>query len=387
MGLFAAILFWSAWALVAAAAAYLLLATAAVLLHRAKPAPRWPSQPGVTLLKPLCGLEDGLEAAFRSFLEQETDAQVRFVFGAVDPDDAALALARRIAADYPGRSVAFVVDPRSHGCNPKVSNLINMAAGDLDEIVIMSDSDTVAPPGSLQRLIDALSCADVGAVTSLYRARPTPASGLVGVFGAWFIDGWFLPVAVLHARLGPLAVTYGPLTAVKREVLEQAGGLAALADHLSDDAELGRLVRAQGQRVAFAPDVVETLVNDATVHELFAHELRWARTVRGLDPAGYAASIITAPGPIPLLLALFSPGWLSFGALFGLVSLRCILVSATGRRFGRATGLQAPDPLTLWLRDQLCFAVWLAGYMVKQVAWRGQRLTVGSRAVLDPGAS
>lgn len=378
------ILLWAAWAIVAAAAAYLIVAAASVVAHRAARGPGWASLPRVTVLKPLCGVEDGLEAALRSFLSQQADAHLHYVFGVADPADPALALSRRVAADYPGCRVDFIVDPRTHGANPKVGNLINMAAVGLGEVVVMSDDDIIAPPGSLQALIDGLAAPGVGAVTSLYRARPGPAAGAIGRLGALFIDGWFLPMAVLHARLAPLAVTYGPLTAIRRDVLERAGGLAALADNLSDDAELGHLVRAQGRTIAFAPMVVETLANDRSLSDLFSHELRWARTVRGLDPVGYLASVITHSGPIPLLLALFSPGLASFGALLGLIGLRWMLVSLTARRFGRS--FAPPGPLTLWARDQLCFAVWLAGCVVKRVEWRGRRLTVGSGALLESGA-
>jgi len=94
--------------------------------------------------------------------------------------------------------------------------------------------------------------------------------------------------------------------------------------------------------------------------------------------------VITHPGPIPLLLAVYSPGLASFGALLGLIGLRWMLVGLTARRFGRS--FAPPRPLTLWARDQLCFAVWLAGCVVKRVEWRGRRLTVGSGALLESGA-
>ncbi len=376
-------IWWFALALTGAAIAYLLLALAAVAAWRPRRGPGWAQPPAVTLLKPLCGLEAGLEAALESFLSQETRSPVRFVFGVAHAGDPALAMARAVAARFPQRAVAFVVDPAVHGPNPKVSNLVNMAKGGLDEVVGISDSDIVIGPGALQRAIDALAAPKTGAVTALYRSKPGVAGDRVRNFGAWFLDYWFLPMAVLHARLAPLSVTYGPLTLIRREVLQGAGGLAALADHLSDDAELGRMVRAAGYEVAFTPDIAETLANDATYDELFDHELRWSRTVRGLDPLGFAASLVSHPGPLPLLLLIY-PGWISAFGIFVPTLLRWLLVHLVERRFGRAGGLARPGPIGIWLRDCYCFAVWAAACVTGQVGWRGQRLAVHRGDLLKP---
>jgi ceramide glucosyltransferase len=248
-------------------------------------------------------------------------------------------------------------------------------------VVVLSDSDIVITPGTLQRALDALAVPGMGAVTALYRARPGVAGDSWRNFAGWFLDYWFLPMAVLHARLASLSVTYGPLTALRGEVLERAGGLAALADHLSDDAELGRLVREQGVAIGFTPDIAETLVNDASHAELFDHELRWSRTVRGLDPLGFFASVVSHPGPL-VLLVLARPGWLAAALLLAAILLRWALAGLVEARFGRHADLPRPGALMLWLRDHYCFAVWAAACMVRRVGWRGQKLDIAHKGIL-----
>ena len=369
------ILWWAVLALCAAAIAYRLLALAAVASWKPARGPGWPTPPRVTLLKPLCGLEDGLEEALASFLGQQVSSPVRFVFGAARADDPALALARRIGARFPHCDVCFVADDEVHGPNLKISNLVNMAKAGLDEVVVISDSDVVIPPGALQSAINALSAPGIGGVTSLYRGRPGITGDSTRNFGAWYLDYWSLPMAVLHARLGGLDVTYGPLTAVRGEVLRQNGGLGSLAAHLCDDAALGRLVLAAGWQLAFAPQVAETLVNDAGPRALFAHELRWSRTDRGEHPLGNLATVVSHPGPLPLLL-LMQPGWIAACGIALPIMLRWALARLVEHRFGRAKSCARPGLLAIWLRDLACFAVWLAGLGSSQVEWRGQRLTV-----------
>lgn len=379
------IVWWIVLALSAAAVAYRLLALAAVAWWRPVESSSWITPPRVTVLKPLCGMEDGLEHALASFLAQDTDFSVRFVFGAARPDDPALAPAQRVAARYPDREVAFVVDGEQHGPNRKVSNLVNMAKQGLDEVVVISDSDVIAPAGALQAAVDALSAPGIGGVTSLYRGRPGVSADRIRSFGAWYLDYWALPMAALHARLGDLDVTYGPLTAVKREVLTQGGGLASLASHLCDDAALGRLVLASGERLGFAPYVVETLVNDAAPRDLFAHELRWSRTDRGEHPIGNLATVVSHPGPLPLLLLIY-PGWLAAAGILLPVVLRWLLARLVEKRFGRAETCQCMGLLGAWLRDLACFAVWAKGLASNRIEWRGQQLAVKRGGLLEHGA-
>lgn len=369
------IVWWTTLALCAAAVAFRLLALAAVASWNPARGPGWPVPPRVTLLKPLCGLEDGLELALTSFFTQHLASPVQYVFGAARADDPALVLARAIAARYPHCDAVFVADSQLHGGNPKVSNLINMCKGGLAEVIVVSDSDIVIPPGALQAAIDALSAPEVGGVTSLYRGRPGLAGNTVRSFGAWYLDYWSLPMAALHARLGALDVTYGPLTALRGEVLEQGGGFAALASQLCDDAALGRMVLASGYKLAFAPHVVETLVNDATASELFAHELRWSRTDRGEHPCGNLATVVSHPGPLPLLLMLYPGPVAAIGFILPIL-LRWLLARLVEHRFGRAETAARPGLAGIWLRDLFCWAVWLRGLTVGHVQWRGSRLAM-----------
>ena len=384
MALGVSLIWWAALGLSAAAIAYRLLAIWAVATWHPVSGPGWPGTTRVTVLKPLCGLEDGLEAALASFVGQETGQPVRFVFGAARADDPALALARRVAGSFPACSAQFVAEGAVHGPNLKVSNLVNMARGGLDDLVVISDSDVVIPPGALQAAIDALSASGIGGVTSLYRGRPGLAGEPTRSFGAWYLDYWSLPMAALHARLGALDVTYGPLTALRGEVLGQGGGLAGLAAHLCDDAALGRLVLASGMKLGFAPHVAETLVNDASPRDLFAHELRWSRTDRGEHPIGNLATVVSHPGPLPLLL-LLQPGWIAALGIALPVLLRWALARLVERRFGRAQSAARIGLLGVIVRDLACFAVWLRGLTASSVEWRGRRLAVGRGGLLETG--
>src|SRR5208337_2269430 len=81
--------------------------------------------PGVTILKPLHGAEPLLEAALASTCAQDFPT-LQVVFGTSRADDPALAVVERLRQRFPAVDIAVVVDPRRHGANPKIGNLINM---------------------------------------------------------------------------------------------------------------------------------------------------------------------------------------------------------------------------------------------------------------------
>ena len=81
----------------------------------------------VSVLKPLCGAEPNLERQLASLCRQ-THPCYQLVFGVRDPDDPAAATVARLARRFPELDIRLVADPRVHGSNLKVSNLINMRA-------------------------------------------------------------------------------------------------------------------------------------------------------------------------------------------------------------------------------------------------------------------
>jgi ceramide glucosyltransferase len=87
---------------------------------------------------------------------------------------------------------------------------------------------------------------------------------------------------------------------------------AAFANQLADDYAIGTAVRSHGLVVAIPGFTIGHACQEDSFASLWFHELRWARTVRAVDPAGFAGMIITHPLVLALLGALSPPkdsGW------------------------------------------------------------------------------
>ena len=330
--------------------------------------------PPITVLKPLHGDEPLLEAALATLCRQDYPAY-EVVCGVQDPADPAIAVVRRLQARFPGRRLRLVIDPTPHGANRKVANLINMLPAARHAVLAIADSDLHVAPDWLDRLAAALEAQDVGLVTTLYAGLPARPR-LIERLGAEQITHVFLPGALLARALGRQDCL-GATMLLRRATLERIGGLPALVDHLADDNVLGQKVRALGLRVALADTVPLTTVPEATLAALWRHELRWARTVRALAPAAFAASVLQYP--IVWSLAALA---LSGGAVWawGGLALAWGARAAAGRGIDRALrrrGVALAFPLPLWflpLRELISVAVLLAAFAGNRVEWRGQTL-------------
>ena len=337
--------------------------------RQTKALPTW--RPAITILKPLHGDEPMLEQALASFCAQDYPG-FQIVFGLHDPADPALHVIRRLRARFPHIDIDVVIDPKQHGVNRKISNLINMYPRAKHDVIVMADSDIHAPPDYLSQLASTLGREGVGLVTTLYAGLGASAT-VAARLGASQINHSFLPGALLARALGR-EDCLGATMALRRETLECVGGLHALVHHLADDAVLGRLVSARGEAVALAATLPATTVPEMQVSHLFAHELRWGRTIQSLAPVGFALSVLQYPlfwAGLAAVLSGFQPYAL---ATFGGVWL---MRAAVTMGIDASLGLATAVPVWLLpLRDLLSVTVILASYGGSEVAWRGHVLRI-----------
>ncbi len=351
--------------------AYLLAAALAVRrFARAVPPRLGSAPPAVTVLKPLCGSDPGLYDNLRSFCAQDYPCY-QVVFGVRDADDPALPVVRRLMADLPEADLALVVEGGPCGTNRKVGNLSNMMRAARHDLLVIADSDMRVGADYLARVVAPFADPGVGLVTCLYVGRP--AGGLWSQLGAMFINHGFLPSVLVGRLVGSRDGCFGATMALARDTLEQIGGFAALRDQLADDYALGAAVSALGRKVELSSEIVENQVLEPSFGSLWRHEMRWARTIRGIAPLGFAASAVTH-GVALAALAVVIGGFPTFAlaALAVALAARLLMVATVDRALGAV-----PSPLWLVpMRDLLSFAVLIASFCVNSVQWRGESFRV-----------
>ncbi|KAJ7092558.1 nucleotide-diphospho-sugar transferase [Mycena epipterygia] len=124
------------------------------------------SVPGVSILRPLKGLDTNLYENLESTFTQEYP-NYEILLSVADENDQALPVARELIAKYPNVACSIIIGEEKVGANPKVNNLIRSYRQAANDILWVIDSNVTAHPGTLARSVDAL----VGPPSTVTRRR------------------------------------------------------------------------------------------------------------------------------------------------------------------------------------------------------------------------
>ena len=261
------------------------------------------------------------------------------------------------------------------GANRKVSQLVHLAAAARHEALVISDADMRCGPEWLTALTAPLATPGIGLVTCLYRGEAAD-DGAWSRLAALGIDWHFLPNAALGEALGKAQGCYGATMTLSRTTLDRIGGFEPLLPLLADDHALGAAVRQAGLRVVVSPVIPAHVMSEPSFAALWNHELRWARTVRMLNPAGFLGLALTHPLAWALLAVVLAPGPLTLGVLGLTLAARLALAQ------GVDGALAVPGGWRRWawlpVRDLLSAAVWLAALWPGGVTWGSHRYRLGA---------
>jgi ceramide glucosyltransferase len=356
------------------------LATLAVLLGRRrrprKPGPR----PPVTILKPLCGLEKGLEENLRSTCRQDWD-ELQVVFSVDGPDDPALEVARAVQREVGEEKVTVAVGTGRREPNGKIRNLLGALPLARHDTLVISDSDVRLRSDYLEAIVPPLGEEAVGCACTFYRA--------VGARRWWerlellTVNADLVPNFVFAHVTGAARFVLGASTALRRSTLEAIGGLEALGEYLVEDFEMGRRVRAAGRRVVLVPYFVDTVVDLAGPPQWWGHQVYWDQNNRAAKPWGLFGTVVLKAVPFALLFAaarLFDP--LGLAVLGGALALRLAASAAFLAGIGDGVGLRS-----LWLlpvRDAAALVSWVLAFTRPIVIWRGAEFVLGADGRMVP---
>ncbi|MGV3625909.1 MAG: glycosyltransferase [Archangium sp.] len=347
----------------------------AIALRR--PVPTTTNTPGISILKPLCGLDDALEENLEAFASLDYP-NFEVLLGLKDRDDAAWPVAQRWAAK--DRRFRVVQQRTTPGLNPKVNQLVTLANEAEHELLMVSDSNARLPSSALRELAARFENEDVGCVTN-------PVSGLLHQSFGSLLDNLHLASGIGAAQLGAKTLAdrdlvVGKSMTLRRVALEQLGGFEHFVDVLAEDYVIGQDLRANGWRVEVAQTPVWNVSVSRSTKSFFERYLRWGvihRTAVSL-PTSLAQGLVN-PLPWLVLALLLSPSFELASMLLGAVVLKVALDASSAHAL-KCGPLGWRVVLAVVVKDALLFITWLNGFFSRTVLWRGRRLRVGARSRL-----
>ncbi len=345
--------------------AYCILAIAAALRHTGQEHARALAKPvSISILKPLSGLDEGLEENLRSYFEQDY-ADFEMLFAVRWESDPAVPIVRRLIAEYPAIPCKLIFTGEPPYAHAKVFSLKLMLDQACHDLIAMADSDVRVNANFCASLAAEFEDKQLGLVTCPYRAVPGKSiwSKLEAVGMNTDFHAGLFTAAMLE---GAAKFAVGPTIVARRGALDKLGGIERVKDYLAEDFMLGRLA-SDHVDVRLSPYVVEHRIGSEPAAKNFAHRLRWARSSRRSRPAGYIGQFFTHPLPVGLLLTLLWP------AIWPLMGITLVLRAAAAWVVSKhILGVRVPW-LLLPLQDILGFAFWIAGFFGNSIQWRGRR--------------
>lgn len=357
---------------------FCLLCVWAVARFMKRPAAPTPFQPPVTVLKPIYGLDKGLEENLLSMCRQDySDFQV--VMSVQREDDPALPLLRRLAAEFPNR-VTLVVKSSEPVVNGKVQNLVNALAAARHGILVISDSDARVRPNYLKTIVAPLEAADVGYVCTLYRS--VGAHKIQEKFELLSLNADFVPSLIFSAVTGAADFCIGATVAFRRSDLEAIGGMADLGNYLVEDYELGRRLLRLGKRMVLLPHAIEIVADYPNFRGWWHHQIYWDQNTWAANPTGFVLTILTRAVPFALLAAVLR-GFDDTGLniLLAVLVVRLGTAEVIAHILGDREGQRAAWLLPV--RDLFALVSWYIAITRRSFEWRGLRfgLTKDGRIV------
>ncbi|HEX6385523.1 MAG TPA: glycosyltransferase [Anaerolineae bacterium] len=333
----------------------------------------------VSIIKPAKGVDQSAFANFRSFCEQDYSSDYEILFCVDDPGDASVPIIRQTMAAYPDQNIRLVYsDPDNTRAVGKLKKTIAGLAQSSYEVIIFSDSDAYAPPTFLE---EAVACVEdpatgLGFSAPVYRGPQDWGAALM----ATSVNELVLNMAT-PSLFGLFDGAVGTTMVVRREVIEQIGGLEWLGRQIVDDIPLSRAIRKQGYRIHLLKQPAVIQHHHDTFRRWWWHWHRWQVIIRKHWPV---KSLVMNVLDLALWWALFylllsgvRDGNIATGILLAVAVLATSLLSAIviNINYGHIEKLWR----FLWvipIREVVRLPLLIHSYLSNEFVWRGERFRV-----------
>ena len=348
------------------AAAAQFASIAAVLIRAHLVAARRPTyRPPVTILRPICGIENHVHMTLSSgFAIKYPEFEI--IFCVASPVDPVIPLVERLITAHPDVPSRLLIGDHQISANPKLNNLTKGWHAARHEFIAMADSNLLLPLDYLDQLM-AQWDARTGLVSSpAFGGQP---EGIGAELECAFLNSYQARWQFAAAAIGA-GYAQGKTLFWRRNLLDHAGGISALAREPAEDAAATKLVRNAGSKVRLVAKPFEQPLGHRRFSEVWRRQIRWARLRRDTFGGLFALEILSG-GLLPLAVAAalgFAEGGIVSTAFAGLLFAWYGAEILLARIF--SWPLSWRTPFVLVARDLILPVLWFTAWAGNTVVWR-----------------
>jgi ceramide glucosyltransferase len=167
----------------------------------------------ISVLKPLSGIDEGLETNLRSFFEQD-HPEYEILFAVREAHDPAAGIVTALQREFPSRAARLIVTGEPPYANAKVFSLDRMLAEARYDLLVMSDSDIRVAPSFLTSIAAEFSDQRVALATCPYRA--VAGRSLWSILEAEGMNTEFLAGLLVARMLEGVKFAVGPTVVARK---------------------------------------------------------------------------------------------------------------------------------------------------------------------------
>lgn len=347
----------------------MLLATARVA-GKQEPTPPPAEAPPISLIRPVCGLENEIEATLGSTFDLDYP-NYEIVFCVAEESDPVVPLVRRLMSEHPERPTRLLVGDDRISINPKLNNMVKGWKAALYDWVVITDSNLLLPKDYLQTLLGRWSDK-----TGMICAPPVGGRPI----GFWAelecatLNEYEAMWQLVADAVG-VAFAQGKTLFTRKEIFDAAGGIEVLAEEPAEDAAATKVIHRSGLHVRLVPGPFIQPLGRRSFAEVWGRQVRWARLRRDTFPLIHLPEALVGFLP-PLILGaiLVATGAMSIGLLILLAIAWYASEGLLAWLAGWHLSWRSP---VLWLvRDALLPVLYVAAFTGKQFTWRGTAMDV-----------
>ena len=343
---------------------------------RRRPLAAAPDAPPVTIVRPVCGLDNYVEETLASSFALDYP-RYEILFCVAHARDPVVPLVRALMAQHPQVSARLLIGDDRVSVNPKLNNCVKGWDAAAHDWIVIADSNVLMPPDYIQRLLVAWQ-PDCGLIC----APPVgtrPANFWAGLECA-LLNTYQARWQYFSDALGS-GFAQGKTMLWRRADLERGGGIRALGAEVAEDAASTKLVRGLGLEVHLVDAPFAQPLGHRRLREVWRRQTRWARLRHASFPNLFLPEILSGALPPALALAFAAyaadlPVAESVGALAAFwYGAESALAFAAGWH------LSPLSPLHGVVRDLLLPWIWLDSLIGTEFVWRGNAMSVDDDGV------
>ena len=331
--------------------------------------------PPVSIVRPVCGLDNFLEETLRTSFELDYP-RYEVIFCVASTRDPAIAVVQKLIAAHPRCNAQLLVGDDYISQNPKLNNCVKGWRAAKHDWIIMADSNVLMPPDYIRRLLAAWKPGTGLVCSPPVGCRPV---GFWAGLECAFLNTYQVRAQYVADALG-LGFAQGKTMLWRRPDLDRAGGIAALGVEVAEDAASTKIVRAAGLRVRLTAPPFQQPLGRRRPMEVWRRQTRWARLRRSSFPLYFVPEIVGGAF-FPLIAAGYA-ACASDVSVFATVAP--LALAWYGAEVALAKAAQWPLPLlyalAALLRDLLLPILWLDAWMGTDFVWRGHQMSIAADA-------